>query len=145
MKTKLLIQACSGRKIRTPEKLPAIQLYDGVAFRVIKKAMRENSGLTSNLKILILSAEYGLISSETKISYYDRRMNKEQSERLKTQVAEYLKMTFLDNPFEKVFINVGSQYFPTLSAFDFPNSTQFASGGIGYRNQQLKRWLLNDE
>lgn len=138
---KLLIQACSGRKKATSKPITAIELYDGVAFQVIKKFLRENQGRAPGLQILILSSEYGLISAAAEIPNYDRRMTGARAESLKTQ-----NLTFWENfagvqIFESMFINVGRDYLPALSLISFPAGVQFASGGIGFRNGQLKSWL----
>src|SRR5947209_3928068 len=56
----LLLLACSKRKLHTAGLLPAFQRYDGGAFRIVKRALREGHE-PLNLAILILSAKYGLI------------------------------------------------------------------------------------
>ena len=61
MKHYLLILSCSQRKRKDPGFLPAIERYDGVNFRVIKKLGRQ-SRLLKNLDILIISAKYGISS-----------------------------------------------------------------------------------
>lgn len=138
---RLLIQACSGRKAATIEPLPAIELYDGVAFRVIKKFLRENPNAGDDLEILILSAEYGLISSESRILTYDRRMDCERAKSLKTQIKTVYNKKLSESRFERVFVNVGSAYLPALREISIPVGATFASGGIGFRNSQLKSWL----
>ena len=57
--TRLLIMACSARKRATEDLLPAIDRYDGPAFRVLRKYLShaERPGLT----VMILSAKYCLL------------------------------------------------------------------------------------
>jgi hypothetical protein len=52
---KLLLIACSNRKVRTRGLLPAIERYDGVTYRVIRKAMREGY-FPPNVDVKILAA-----------------------------------------------------------------------------------------
>ena len=52
----LLIMSCSKTK-KHLENVPAIELYDGQAYRVMRKRSPEN------LEILIISAQYGIIRS----------------------------------------------------------------------------------
>jgi hypothetical protein len=59
----LLILGCSQRKRPDSGLLPAIERYDGVNFRILQKAKREEY-LPENLDILILSAKYGLIEAK---------------------------------------------------------------------------------
>lgn len=71
--SRLLILACSQRKKPGQRKLPAIERYDGPAFRVVRKYLRESDG--DPIRILILSAKYGLIAANEKIGNYDCRLN----------------------------------------------------------------------
>lgn len=136
----LVIQACSGRK-HNLQNLPAFEIYDGVAYRVIKKTFRENPILQQKVKILILSAKYGLITSETIISVYEQRIDKKRAESLKMQIKTTWDEFSFGKNFENIFVNVGRDYLPALSLIQFPKSTIFAKGGIGFRNQQLKNYL----
>lgn len=142
---RLLIQACSGRKLTAVGgSLPAGELYDGVAFRVIKKFLRENSVCQQTPAILILSAEYGLISSEEVIAFYDRRMTPERAAVLRNSVlTQWNEFHSKGHKFDSVFVNCGRDYLPTLEAIDLTifARVEFAAGGIGVRNGQLKRWL----
>ena len=61
---KLLIIGCSKRK-RQLQEAPAIEVYDGPYYRMLRKAKLEA------VDISILSAKYGLIDYKTKISPYD--------------------------------------------------------------------------
>jgi cytoplasmic iron level regulating protein YaaA (DUF328/UPF0246 family) len=63
---RLLILACSARKRLDRSALPAIERYDGVNFRILKKLQREHA-FPHDLDVLILSAKYGLLSPETPI------------------------------------------------------------------------------
>jgi len=58
----LLLIACSSRKLRTKGLLPVIERYDGVTYRVIRKAMREGY-FPPNVDIKILSAKLRLVQS----------------------------------------------------------------------------------
>jgi hypothetical protein len=59
---RLLILACSQRKNPARGKLPAIDRYDGPAFRVLRKYSRDSA---ANLPtVLILSAKHGLIAAD---------------------------------------------------------------------------------
>ena len=58
-----LLLACSKRKRTWVGSVPALDLYDGGAYRVVRKLRRER-GLPANLHILILSARYGLLGAE---------------------------------------------------------------------------------
>jgi hypothetical protein len=59
-----------------------MERYDGVHFRVLRKAQREGYW-PENLDMLILSAKYGLLDLDTVIEHYDLRMTSEQALQLK--------------------------------------------------------------
>jgi hypothetical protein len=68
----MLILACSRRKRFDEGLLPAIERYDGPAFRVLRRFLRGGSTNTPN--VFILSAEYGLIAHNLHIATYDKVM-----------------------------------------------------------------------
>ena len=58
----LLILGCSDRKRAANGKLPALDLYDGVNFRVLRTFLNEH-GWPPGLCVKILSAKYGLLDA----------------------------------------------------------------------------------
>ncbi|MEA5560724.1 helicase HerA-like domain-containing protein [Planktothrix agardhii] len=67
----LLIINCSKSKYSQLEFLPAIERYNGVAFRVVRKFLQEQT--TDYLDIFILSAKFGLIPAYQLIPNYDQK------------------------------------------------------------------------
>lgn len=144
MKKYLLIISCSKKKKKVNSKLKAIELYDGVIFRTIKKTISE-SQISELLDILIISAKYGLIKSTDKIRYYDETMNENKVKLLKPQVTKKIQKT-LKNNYDEIFINLGKNYIPLVKGIEkFINSNSriiYANGKIGKRLKQTKNWLL---
>jgi hypothetical protein len=60
----LLIVSCSQRKRSELGPLPTLERYDGVHFRVLRKARREGYW-PEKLNVLIVSARYGLLELDT--------------------------------------------------------------------------------
>ena len=144
MKKYLLIISCSKKKKKVNSKLKAIELYDGVIFRTIKKTISE-SQISKLLDILIISAKYGLIKSTDKIRYYDEMMNENKVKLLKPQATKRIQET-LKNNYDEIFINLGKNYILLVKDIEkFINSNSriiYASGKIGKRLKQTKNWLL---
>lgn len=138
---KLLLIACSNRKVRTKGLLPAIERYDGVTYRVIRKAMREGY-FPANVDIKILSAKFGLIDAKTRIPDYDQRMDQGRAKQLQSQVQHELKKQCA-RKYAGIYIDLGKDYLIALDDFAFPQNTiiKLASGKIGIRLGKLKRWL----
>ena len=158
----LLIISCSERKIELPVKpeyknrstieIPAIDLYDGPTYRCLRKfrdtdKFPNNHGFPYNLRILILSAKYGLIFPETEIENYDLKMTISHAARMAVEVQCNLIrcLEFYDLAYggtDEVFINLGKTYMRTLEGFGWGTiATKQASGGIGLKTQQMKAWL----
>ena len=139
----LLILPCSKQK-KPVSKAPALELYDSPFYRVVRKAK------PPNLDILILSAKYGLISSNESISYYDQMMTAERAEELASEIIMKLEKSLRYGSYDEIFINLGKTYMLALD--DGKNmldeyNVYWASGQIGERSHQLKTWLqmISDE
>ena len=105
----LLILGCSATKRHDAGLLPALHRYDGPLYRIIRRALAERPQLAARLTIRILSAEYGLISADTPIPDYDRRMTPARAMELQPTVAAAL--TELPQP---AYIDLGKVYLRAL-------------------------------
>lgn len=138
----LLIISCSQRKVETAELMPAIDLYDGPVYRMLRKMYRE--GRLLSIDTLIISAKYGLIGCRERIYTYDQRITPERADELRPSTLWKLQ-TFMENRiggFDQCFLNLGKNYMRTLEGFHWGLvSTLEASGAIGQRVSQTKAWL----
>ena len=148
----VLIISCSQRKVQSPGEIPAIERYDGPTYRCLRKLrdtfrFPNNHGFPYDLRILILSAKYGLILPETEIADYDLKMTLSRAKALAVDVqCDLIRcLEFYDIAYggtDQVFINLGKAYMRTLDGFGWGTiSTVEASGGIGLKTQQMKTWL----
>ena len=137
---RLLILSCSATKRTDPGMLPALWRYDGSAFRVLRKALRDLAA-DRHPHIAILSAEYGLIAADTPIPWYDRKMDPARAEALAPQVQAAL-CAALTPDIAAIFVALSRAYLPALGALPAgPWHVTAAQGGIGQRLGQLRRWL----
>ena len=65
----LILTSCSAKKKKTPERMKAIDLYNGDLFNLVKKFVKRN-----NFTFRIISAKYGLISPDEEIEYYNKKI-----------------------------------------------------------------------
>ena len=135
----LLIMSCSKTK-KHLDNVPAMELYDGQAYRVIKKNSAEN------LEIVIISAKYGPIRSTEIISYYDQVMTVSQAAGMRREVSEGIMNIVSRENFRRIFISLGFPYNLAISEeligfLDKNFYLQVAHGPIGKRLHQLKEWL----
>lgn len=136
----ILLVGCSATKRAAERPLPAIQLYDGVNFRVLR-AFLNRYGWPPGLLVKILSAKYGVIDATTLIEPYDQRMTRARAMELRPAVTAELRA--LPAP-AQVFVNLGSEYrlaLPDLKQLWPTARRQTAAGGIGRKMQAMKRWL----
>lgn len=143
--TRLLIVACSRAKRPDPGTLPAIDRYDGPAFRQLRRAAR--AGLLGDVTVLILSAKHGLIPDGWMIGDYDQVMTPARASELAGATSVTLWRWLGRHPeCVDVLVNVGQGYAPALAGFDDWCLRQGiivtnAAGGIGERLAQTKAWL----
>ena len=140
----LLIVGCSQRKRPEPGLLPAIERYDGVNFRVLRKAKREGYW-PENLDVLIVSAKYGLLRADTPIEDYDKRMTRDRALALQPVVSAGLDAHLVQVKYDEVFVNLGKTYLLTLTESlemtGLRDRMIYAVGGIGEKMSQMKQWL----
>ncbi len=137
----LLILACSKTKNDRRVPAPAVSLYDGGSFQVLRKFFREY-GWPPGLDVRILSSKYGLVRATDLIELYDQRMSAQAALALRSEVLSQLRNR--PRP-DSVFISLGKDYLPAVQGVEdiFPGSRiEYARGPIGLRKQALKQWLL---
>ena len=143
---RLLILACSKRKNPAKEALPAIDRYNGPAFLVLRKYLREEPTLLTS--VFILSAKYGLIPAGQKIPDYDHRLSAAAAVDLRLRVQTTLQQMFESQPFHAVGVCAGKEYLLALTdVFELlPQDVrvEFIRGGLGQRLTNLRLWLRQE-
>ncbi len=142
----LLIVACSQRKTGATRPLPAIERYDGVNYRVLRNLKRQ--GLwPENLDVVIISAKYGLLDANTSIEDYDLRMTRDRALALQGEISAGLDARLRRTDYTEVFVNVGATYRLALEQSrelrQLGGRTRYASGGIGMKMGEMRRWIIH--
>ena len=139
---RMLLLGCSDRKVPERGRLPAFQRYDGPAYRVYRKYLRDDRDADSSVDLYILSAKYGLISGDILIPDYDLRMTPERAEQLKPAVKRSLDLVFALHRYDEIFVVMGKVYRDALMDF-LPSDGRVvvAEGRIGERSSALYHWL----
>jgi len=145
MSHRCLIVGCSRTKVDTPQPLPAIQRYDGPAFRVIRRYLSQAPEGTQDVDMFVLSAEFGLISAETTISSYDRLMTAARAVELRPSVLDVVRSQICPQSYAEVFLSMGKTYVQAMEGLD----TLLGSGvrmtlsdsASGQKLTELQRWL----
>lgn len=139
----LLIIACSRRKRSEGDLLPAIERYDGPAFRVLRRFL--HSQPSAPLDIYVLSAKYGLIPSDELIPDYDQKMTAERSRQLQLEVIAKFEDILNVKSYQKLCLCLGRDYFLALDKYDMllksGLAVQIATGSLGKKLTTLHDWL----
>jgi hypothetical protein len=140
----LFIISCSSTKVPDAGLLPAWRRYDGPAYRVLRRQLRERGPL--DCRIAILSAEHGLIELHTPIADYDRRMDALRGAELAARPSELLTPGLIADTSE-VYVFGGAVYRWVVALWELQwaafggRPIHYSSGGIGTQLKQLKGWL----
>jgi len=141
-KKRLLLVSCSKRKRPLKGRTPAIDLYDGPQFRLLRKYLD-----VPNLDIYIVSAKYGLVESSEYIEFYDQKMTAKRAEELRESVVQTLNSVLEQNHYSEVLINLGRDYLRALDGFreklvyNHNCKIVIVEGRVGKRLKKMKKWL----
>jgi len=138
--TSLLIQSCSATKKSVDTPVPALDLYDGYFFRIIKKAVRANR-FQPGLDIIIISAKHGVVEPDDHIGYYDQEMDTERANELNDEIIDAIASKVVEHEYEKVWVNLGKDYMPAVDGIDEAVDVpvlHIEGSGIGMKGKQLK-------
>ncbi len=143
MMDRLLVIACSEKKRTDRSRLAAIDRYDGPTFRVLRRYIRENG--KENLDVYVLSARYGLISSQKQIANYNFEMTHRRAAQLSKEVGHAVKAIIESNSWTDIGLCLGRNYLACLGDIeDFVTAgvtVTTLNGGLGSRLTILRNWL----
>lgn len=142
---RLLILSCSRCKRADGNLLPAVQRYDGPAFRVLRRFLREAQSEAPDIRVL--SAEHGLIPHDRPIPYYDRAMTPSRARELRPGVREELTHVASRGVPRDTFILAGQTYLAALRAEGMPrflDRAKLGGGAPGGRLAELRDWLWSE-
>lgn len=138
---KLLVLGCSETKRNAPGLLPAIERYDGSAYRVIRKFLRSREW-PKELSIAILSARYGLMGGFTSIEDYDERMTAQKA--LEWAPLCETTLNLWASYHSSFYFALGKDYLPAVMPTiksGLNGKSEVFEGPIGMKLSQIKQLL----
>lgn len=143
--TTLLVQSCSDTKKSVSTPTPALDVYDGYFYKIIKKAIREGK-FRSDIDILILSAKHGLLKPDEKIRSYDRQMTQSRAADLRESVTMNLQELVQQKEYNRIVLNMAREYRSSIGEIhDYQGQVSEISGsGIGEKGGKLKKFIRGD-
>jgi Family of unknown function (DUF6884) len=143
--SRLLVISCSQRKDPSTGVLPAISRYDGPAFRVLRKYLRDLPPEAPT--VLILSAKFGLIEADREIPDYDLRFSDKTAERIRPEALEVARRALQSQRWQSIGLCLGKTYRTALDGFleYVPEDARVdvLGGGLGRRLTMLREWLCS--
>lgn len=137
----LVVLGCSATKFDVGGHVPAVHLYDGPMYRVLRSHLRSYRW-PSDLSLGVLSAKYGLIGGLAPIQNYEQRMTARRAGELKETVTATLRE--MSAKHKRVHAVLGRDYLQAIDASTLANEVRIevAEGPIGMKLHQFSQ-LLN--
>lgn len=145
--SRLLLLGCSERKLPNPGRLPAVERYDGPAYRVLRRYARSKSHEVPD--VLILSAKFGLIQSSEPIPAYDFPMTPQRALKLRAATTKIMKKLVIGKEYQSICVSAGVVYREILLTALLDNFPQdrivSPTGSQGVQLAHLKAWLYGND
>lgn len=148
---KLLILTTSfKRNEEITDPIRAIERYDGVYFKILRKHLRE--GKLKNTDILIVTEKRGLIWSNDKVPLYKiggkmgfLSLDEKTIEKLRHKNLKKIGEILSQNRYSEIYVNVGKQYMKLIEGFEefAPCKLTYAKGGLGEKATHMRDWILS--
>ena len=144
---KLLILGPSYRRNPSPEPLPAIERYDGLFYRIVRKYIDKLK--EKDIDVIIVTEDLDVVTPETKLPYKPPvgeswrslppvKRNPKKTEMLRNQILKIVR----GRKYEEIFIALNRHYralLPDLTAYT--GKVVFSFRGMEPKAQALKQWL----
>ena len=149
MKKAIIVSASTRIKKDPIEPIPALDRYDGIFFRVIKKYLRE--GRLENTDIIIVSEQLGVLLQNERIPYHKPIPGKwgpivnkgKIEEKRRKNIA---RLNEILKNYSTIYVNMGKGYLRLIDGFDDLTEAKivYATGkGIGPKALHMKKWILS--
>ena len=142
MDKRLLILGCADRKRDSDGLLPALDRYDGPAYRVVRKYLRDYQW-PEDVSIAVLSAEYGLFGILKGIRHYDKRMDLATARASAPKCSTILGKWATSH--RSIHLSLGKDYMPAVrpGLETLGLEPRVFEGGIGRKLNQIKSFLAD--
>ncbi len=143
-----LVLSCSQAKRADAGLLPAIERYDGPAFRVVRKFLREAPPELQDVDVFVLSAKYGLIAADELIADYDQRMTVARAQELRDEVLRAFQECITQISYREVFLSLGRNYRAALNGCEVllpPGVLIVSRSSSGKKLAALRAWLYGQQ
>jgi len=143
--------SASTRMRNEPSNLVALDRYDGVFFRVLRRALRDSG--RRDIDVLVLSPVLGLIKGDEPLKLHEPLpgewgtlcLDPRKANEAKARNLEFLRCFLKRRRYSEVYVNVGQQYMRLIEGFEkqFKCKIIRCKGeGPGPKAAHMKAWIL---
>ena len=140
---RLVIVSASQRRVPDPNPVPAIDRFDGVYFRILRKHLRE--GKLKDVDILVVSDRHGIVGANDVVPFYppSEKIKVEEHLRISNlkKIGDILKRT----PYSEIYVVCGKDFQAFIKGFEEGINvpvTYCQGRGLGPKARSLKNWIL---
>ena len=140
---RLVIVSASQRRVPDPGPIPAIERFDGVYFRVLRKYLRE--GKLKSVDILVVSDRYGVLQANDLVPLHHRSDKIRATEDARTSNLTKLREKLKKTSYSEIYVVCGQDFQAFIRGFEeFTNSpvTYCQGRGLGCKARSLKDWIV---
>jgi hypothetical protein len=138
--------------MRPSETVPAIDRYDGIMARILKKYIRE--GLLDPKDILFVSPVLGLVRALDLVPYHERlkgswqnlELDRHALEEMNRAALELVKEQMKSQDYSEAYINVGKALYPIIEGIEKLISCEVVHSkgrGPGPKAAHMRDWILS--
>jgi len=140
---RLIIVSASQRRITDPSPLPAIDRFDGVYFRILRKHLKD--GKLKDADILVVSDRHGVIKATDVVPYHPPSDKIKVEEHARISNVKIIEGIAKKTAYSEIYVICGKDFQGFIKGFEeFANTTvTYCQGrGLGPKARSLKDWIL---
>lgn len=140
---RLVIVSASQRRVPDPESIPAIERFDGVFFRILRKYLRE--GKLKGVDILVVSDRYGILQADDLVPLHHPVDKIRATEGARASNLARLKKMLRKASYSEIYVVCGRDFQAFIRGFEefAGTAVTYCKGpGLGGKARSLKLWIL---
>jgi hypothetical protein len=140
---RLVIVSASLRRVPDPDSIPAIERFDGVYFRILRKYLRE--GKLKGADILVVSDRYGILQADDLVPFHHPADKVKATEDARASNLTKLRKMLGKASYSEIYVVCGRDFQAFIKGFEeFADTpvTYCKGPGLGGKARSLKLWIL---
>lgn len=123
--------------------MPAIDRFDGVYFRILRKYLRE--GRLKGVDILVVSDKYGILQANDLVPFHHPSDKIKVTENTRAANLTKLRDMLKKSSYSEIYVVCGEAFLEFITGFEeFANTTvTYCQGqGLGPKARSLRDWIV---